>query len=99
MAGTNECREPDYLENQHTFDHDIDGEKELGTAVTTAVASVTGSPMTDVGDSLTESVDLDGLDRIFRCSGNQPRAAGRLVLTVDGCFVTISSDGCITVEP
>lgn len=89
----------DVSETQHAFEYDIDAEEELGTTVTTAVASVTGSSVTDVGDSLTTNVDLDGLNRLFRPSGGQQSpTTDRLVLAVDGCLVTIARDGYITVE-
>lgn len=99
MAGANE-----YLNSEssghHTFQYDYEGETELGTAVTTAVATVTGSPVADVGRSLTESVDTDGLGRLFRPNfDDRSTTIERVVLSVDGCYVTITSDGRITVEP
>lgn len=99
MPGTNKCREPGHLADQHTFDYDPNGNEKLGTAVTIAVASVTDSPIETVSDSLTESVNPDGINRLFQSNGNQPTGVPRVVLTVDGCFVTITGDGCITVEP
>lgn len=99
MTGANEWRNADSTADQHTFDYDFDGDEELGTAVTTAVASVTDSPVEDVSGSLTESVDPDGLDRMFRSDGDQPPATVRVHLIVNGCFVTIAGTGRITVEP
>lgn len=100
MAGANEYPKSDSSGNHHTFQYDYEEEKELGTAVTAAVASVTGSPVADVGQSLTESVDTDGLDRLFRPNlENRSSTIERVVLRVDGCYVTITSDGRITVEP
>lgn len=99
MVGTHEWWETRSPEEQHTFDYDLDGEEELGPEVTTAVASVTGSAIEDVSHSLTESVDPDVLDWMFRPTGKRPPTALRVVLTVDGCFVTVTSDGRITVEP
>lgn len=99
MGEIDDPRKLDISETQHAFEYDIDAEEELGTTVTTAVASVTGSSVTEVGNSLTANVDLDGLNRLFRPSkGRQSPTTERLVLVVDGCLVTIASNGHITVE-
>lgn len=85
---------------RHTFDHDDRGPVELGTRVTTAVATVTDNSPEEVGESLAETVDLDGLDRLFQTGSDEtPHAGGRLVLSVNDCFVIVSSDGTVTVEP
>lgn len=100
MAGANEYRNSEPSGNHHTFQYNYEDGAELGTAVTTAVATVTGSSVTAVGRSLTESVDTDGLHRLFRPNfDDRATTIERVVLRVDGCYVTITSDGRITVEP
>lgn len=99
MAEANDPAAPE-TQRQYTFDHDDGGPVELGTRVTTAVATVTDDSPEDIGESLAETVDLDGLDRLFRTPSDEtPHAGGRLVLSVNGCFVVVSSDGTVTVEP
>lgn len=96
---SNEYSDLDRAANLHTFQYNPDETRELGTAVTTAVASVTGTPVTQVGESLADSVDTDGLDRLFRPTLASPGGRGGVLeITVDGCAVRISSNGRIVVE-
>lgn len=90
---------PTDAENRYTFNYDVDDERELGTTVTNAVASVTDSSPEEAAESLVRTVDPDGLDRLF-CARQDPSndTGGRLVLSMDGCFVTVSSDGRVVVE-
>lgn len=79
--------------------HDWDGEVELGTTITNAVALLTKQPPEAVGIDLSAAVDLDALDRLFRPRATGvPLTDGRLALTVDNCSVTVTSTGLVTVE-
>lgn len=79
--------------------HDLRGEVELGTTVTSAVALLTGRPPEAVGSDLSESVEIDALDRLFRPrAAGVPSTDGRLVLSVGDCSVTVTSTGLVTVE-
>lgn len=87
-------------DGRYLFTHDLDGTEELGTTVTRAVAQAADVPPDMVGRELSETIDYDGLDRLFHPpAGGMLRSGGYLVLEVAGCVVTIGSDGTITVEP
>lgn len=86
-------------DSRHTFEFDLDGNRELGTVIANAVARVTESTPEQAARSLVRTVDPESLDRLFTESDEPHHVGGRLVLSVDGCFVTVSSDGEVIVEP
>lgn len=86
-------------ERRYSFEYDVDGDRELGTMVANAVASVTESTPEEAADSLVRTVDPESLDRLFHETDEPANIGGRLVLSVDGSFVTVSSTGELEVEP
>lgn len=100
MVGSNGFGDADGPDEPPTFQYDPEAECDLGTAVTMAVAAVTGAQQTVVGRSLADGVDTDGLDRLFRPNlDDRSSTAERVALRVEGCVVTVTSDGRITVQP
>lgn len=80
------------------FRHDWADDAEIGPSITSAVARLTGSSPERVGNDLRESVDCDGLERVFRpLADGTTREGGRLVLSVESCVVTVESDGWVSV--
>lgn len=81
------------------FVHDRAREAELGMEITNAVAHLADVPHRRVAGSLAASVDFDALDRLFRPHDDGSlREGGQLVLYLEGCEVTVRSDGFVTVE-
>lgn len=81
------------------FEHDWTDERELGTAITDAVAGLTGTPPERVGTELRRSVDFDGLERIFDpMADGTLRESARLVIGVESCVITVHTDGWVSVE-
>jgi len=70
----------------------------LADAVFEALAAVTGVDPTDV--PLPEVLDLDALQRLFAPMAGDPETDGssRFEFDVDGCRVTVVSDGTVTAE-
>jgi hypothetical protein len=80
------------------FRHDWADETEIGPSITDAVARLTDTPPEQVGSHLRESVDPDGLERVFHPSADgATRDGGRLVIPVESCVVTVESDGWVSV--
>lgn len=86
-------------EESIAFRHDWTDETELGPSITGAVSTLLDEPPELIGTQLRASVDLDGLDRIFRpLADGTPREDGRLVLPLESCVVTVESDGWVLIE-
>lgn len=82
----------------YRVDHDPGDDVELGTAVTRAVADAYDVAPEDVEEHLYDNVDPDGLDRIFAPKQDGTLRRGScVVLALEGCEVTIESDGTVTV--
>ena len=80
------------------FRHDWTDGAELGPSITSAVASLTGKTPERIGTEMRDSVDYDGLERVFRPRADgSTREGGRLVISVESCVVTVESDGWVSV--
>ena len=80
--------------------HDFDGPAKLTTTLAHAISDVSGIDVTDTGFHLTDHVDPDALDQLFRPKDDgTPRMNGHLTFTVWGYEVTIYSDGQIAIVP
>ena len=76
---------------------DYDG---LSTTLSVALATVSGIPATKLVADMTEYVDPDGLDRIFRTRPNGDfRGEGEVRLTIAEFEVRIASTGRIELRP
>jgi hypothetical protein len=75
-----------------------DGEKHLGTAIVQAVSRAADVPVEAMEDELNDVVDPDALNHLFadRIDG-RPRKGGTVAFTMEGCDVTVSSEGRIVV--
>lgn len=84
----------------YVVQHDFDGSAKLTTTLVHALSDVTGIDVTDAGFTLSDHVDPDALDRLFRPRDDDtPRLNGHLAFTVWGYQVTVYSDGQITIVP
>ena len=70
----------------------------LSVTVATAVASVTGRDVTEL-EPLHYTVNTDALERLFEPRPNGLRSDGTVTFDYQGCTVTITADGEISVEP
>lgn len=90
--------EDDSDSDGYRIDHDPADDVELGTAVTRAVAAAYDVPPEDVEERLYDTVDPDGLERIFAPKQDGSLRRGScVVLALDDCEVTIWSEGTVTV--
>lgn len=84
--------------NHHAY-HDAEGTAKLSTTVVHALADVTGMDVTEVEASLSESIDPEGLDRLFSNDDDRRRPGGHVAFSVRGYPVTVYSDGQIVITP
>lgn len=81
------------------FLHDWEGEVDLGTSLTNAVALLTDTPQERVADELVLGIDMDALNRLFKPRPEgPPRDGGQFKFRVGGCAITVQSDGFVIVE-
>lgn len=80
------------------FTHDWESEADLGVAITDAVARLTDVPHERIATERA-TVDFDALNRLFRPPPDGAlRAGGQLMFRLEGCAITVRSDGLVTVE-
>lgn len=84
--------------NHHAY-HDANGTAKLSTTVVHALADVTGMDVTDVEASLAESIDPEGLDRLFSKRDDRRSPGGHVAFSVRGYPVTVYSNGQIVITP
>lgn len=77
---------------------DWDQRDSVQTAVITTVAAVTNQDPTKMAP-LSHVIDTDALDSIFAPTCSTPRATGTIKFEYEGCTVTISADGTVSVRP
>jgi hypothetical protein len=77
---------------------DVDRDVHIGTTIVSAVSEASGVPVAEMGVELNDVVDPDALNHLFadRLDGT-PRLGGRVVFSMIGHVVTVSSDGTVTV--
>lgn len=93
---TNGVRHP----RTHYGHHDVDGSARLSTTVVHELAHVMDVDVTDTGFTLSESVDPDALDRLFKPRPDgTPRPPGHIAFQVRGYRVTVYSSGDIVITP
>ena len=81
----------------HRRTYDPDGDESASMIVVEALAEAKGVCPADMDQPLYDVVDPDALDRLFRGSAdNGPD--GRVVFTINGYEVTVTSDGEIYVR-
>jgi hypothetical protein len=92
-------RTPDCVDRTADYhvSHDPSGPAKLSTTVSHALADARGTNVTDSRAALSESVDPESLDRIFR--NNRSRPPGHVAFTVDGYRVTVYGTGEIVITP
>ena len=84
----------------YVVQHDFDGPARLTTTLVHALSDVTGIDVTDAGFTLSDHVDPDALDRLFKPKDEDaPRLNGHLAFSVWGYQVTVYSDGQIRIVP
>ncbi len=84
----------------YVFEHEFGGSARLTTTLAHALADVAGVDVTDAEFTLSDYVDPEALDRLFKPRADDtPRLGGHLSFTAWGCQVTVYSDGRITVVP
>lgn len=84
----------------YTFTHDFDGSAELTTTLAHAISDVTGVDVTDTAFTLSDHVDPEALDRLFKPSSEgTSQIDGQFSFIVWEYRVTVYSDGQITIVP
>lgn len=73
------------------------GPSELVVSVVEAIASVRDLPATEILPVLQESVDTDGLERVFRSHPNAPNRRGWVTFFFCDCRVVLTADGVLRV--
>ncbi len=80
--------------------HDFDGPSELTTTLVHAISDVTGINVSETEFTLSDFVNADALNQLFRPKPDGTlRASGRYQCTIWGCEVNVFSDGQITIQP
>jgi hypothetical protein len=86
--------------NVHVVNHDFGGSAELTTTLAHAIADVTGIDVTDTEFTLTDHVDPEALDQLFRPKPDGThRMNGHVSFSIWGYQVTVHSTGQITIVP
>jgi hypothetical protein len=85
--------DPDAIVN-HDFDSDPG---ELTVTIVDAVSEALDISPTEIVPRVSDHVDPDALDRLFRPAPDGGTRRGRLVLELQGCHVEIVGDGTIFV--
>ena len=84
----------------YEFNHEFGGSAKLTTTLVHALSDVAGVDVTDAEFTLSDYVDPEALDNLFKPKDDDsPRLGGHLSFTAWGCQVTVYSDGRITVVP
>ena len=84
-------------DDQYVVQYDRLGDEPLSVTVATAVASFTGRDVTEL-EPLHYTVNTDALERLFEPRPNGLRTGGTVSFEYQGCTVTITADGEITIE-
>ncbi|ELY53401.1 hypothetical protein C493_14063 [Natronolimnohabitans innermongolicus JCM 12255] len=80
--------------------HDPDGPARLSTTVAHALADCLRTDVTTCHVALSDAVDLEALDRLFRPRGDgRQRVGGSLTVTVRDHRVTVDGNGDVLIEP
>ncbi|MFC7044957.1 HalOD1 output domain-containing protein [Halobacteriaceae archaeon GCM10025711] len=83
----------------YTTHHDMSAD-DVSVSVVMAVAAVAGVDPSDLRERLSDVVDPDGLDTIFRPQEDgTSRTDGHVAFPFLGYEVTVFADGTITVTP
>ncbi len=88
---------PQSSDDHYVVQYDRLDDEPLSVAVATAVASVIGRDVTEL-EPLHYTVNTDALERLFEPRPNGLRSDGRVTFEYQGCTVTVTTDGKITVE-
>ena len=84
------------VEVEHDFD---DPTAELTVTVVDAVATARDVSPTEVVPRVTERVDPDALDRVFRPLPDGTPRQGRIAFELFDCLVVVDADGTVGVYP
>lgn len=91
---------PDERDAGATFHRDVGDDAELATVVTKAVAALDESDPESLQPLLSDAVDPDALDRIFRpLDGSTHGRAGRVEFPLADYEITVWGDGTVVVAP
>ena len=85
-------------DDRYVVQYDRLDDEPLSVTVASAVASVTGHDVTEL-EPLHYTINTDALERLFEPRPNGLRTGGTVTFEYQGCTVTITADGEITVEP
>lgn len=84
----------------YTAHHDMSADDDVSVSVVMAVAAVAGVDPSDLRERLSDVVDPDGLDTVFRPQEEgTPRTDGHVTFSFLGYEVTVYADGTIEVVP
>lgn len=89
------------MEGQLLYEDSVDlaaGSDELAVTIVESMAEVTDRPVTELVERITEAVDPDALDRVFRPLPDGRRRTGLVSFLFCGCRVTLDSLGRLRIH-